>query len=441
MAPRERQITDDEQDKVPVRSKTLLSKEDEWIDKMDLKAFREDIKELGKRLADEQGPQDVAHLHKMIMWSNMLTLVGLLGMGLPVYFVLPAVCLSVGTTSRWTMIAHHTCHGGYDNCEKSGRFNRFKFAVGSVWRRFLDWFDWMLPEAWNVEHNNMHHYHLGEDSDPDLVERNLAYLRGLQIPMFVKYIAAFGIMAIWKWWYYSPNTYKELRVKEIRKTNPELLKDKSGRFDPNEPVTLSSMIFDNSYLPSWISLSDYMVRVFLPYVIYRFVILPSPMLLAGMYFTPESPDTWYLNGIANMVLADVFANVHSFIIIATNHAGDDLYKFSSPCRPRSGTFYLRQVVSSVNFAAGTDLVDFFHGWLNYQIEHHMWPDLSMLSYQRAMPQVKEICKRHHIPVSQPYELIVPSPKYQTAGKTECSNSPFSFLVHSRECFHALAQDY
>jgi fatty acid desaturase len=400
MAPRERTVThDDDEPKQLAGSKTVLNKDDEWIDKMDLKSFREDIKELGKRLSDEQGPEDVAHLHKMILWSNMFTLVGLAGMFLPVYYILPAVCLSIGTTTRWTMIAHHTCHGGYDNCEPTGRFNRFKFAVGSLWRRFLDWFDWMLPEAWNVEHNNMHHYHLGEDSDPDLVERNLATLRNLNLPMPAKYMAAFGMMAIWKWWYYSPNTYKELRVKEVRKSNPELLKEK-GRFDANLPVTLSSMFFDNSYLPSWISLSDYMARVFLPYLLYRFFILPSPLLMAGMYLTPETPNAWYLNGIATMVLADVFANIHSFVIIATNHAGNDLYKFSVSCRPHSGTFFLRQVVSSANFSAGTDLVDFFHGWLNYQVEHHMWPQLSMLSYQRAMPQVKEICKRHNIPYIQ-----------------------------------------
>lgn len=407
MPPREREISydDDQKVKQPTMGKTLLSKEDEWIDKMDLKAFREDIKELGKRLSDEQGPADVAHLHKMIMWSNMFTFAGVLGMALPAYYLLPAICLSIGTTTRWTMIAHHTCHGGYDNCEKTGRFNRFKFAVGGVWRRFLDWFDWMLPEAWNVEHNNLHHYHLGEDSDPDLVERNLEYLRQMQAPMFVKYIGAYAVMAIWKWWYYAPNTYKELRVKEVRRTNPELLQDK--KFDPHQPLTLSRMAFDSASLPSWITLGDFMSRVFMPYFIYRFFVLPLPLLAAGLYLNPTSPYTWYINAVSTLFLSDAFANIHSFIIIATNHAGDDLYTFSVSCRPRSGTFYLRQVVSSANFSAGTDLVDFFHGWLNYQVEHHMWPDLSMLSYQRAMPQVKEICKRHHIPVSNLTEITIP----------------------------------
>ena len=35
-----------------------------------------------------------------------------------------------------------------------------------------------------------------------------------------------------------------------------------------------------------------------------------------------------------------------------------------------------------------DCNDFFHGWLNFQIEHHLWPQLSMLSYQKAAPEVR-----------------------------------------------------
>ena len=67
---------------------------------------------------------------------------------------------------------------------------------------------------------------------------------------------------------------------------------------------------------------------------------------------------------------------------------------------RSPSFYLRQTISSVNFGMGTDPIDFVHGWLNYQIEHHLWPDLSMLSYQRAAPIVKSICKKYGVPYVQ-----------------------------------------
>ena len=46
---------------------------------------------------------------------------------------------------------------------------------------------------------------------------------------------------------------------------------------------------------------------------------------------------------------------------------------------------------------GNDIVDFLHGWLNYQIEHHLWPNLSMLSYQKSAPKVRAILKKHNVP--------------------------------------------
>jgi hypothetical protein len=73
-------------------------------------------------------------------------------------------------------------------------------------KRVQDWCDWMAPEAWNVEHNRLHHYHLGEDKDPDLVQRNLEFLRDSQEPMYQKYATVLALMPIWKWAYYAPNS-------------------------------------------------------------------------------------------------------------------------------------------------------------------------------------------------------------------------------------------
>ena len=40
------------------------------------------------------------------------------------------------------------------------------------------------------------------------------------------------------------------------------------------------------------------------------------------------------------------------------------------------------------------MIDFWHGFLNYQIEHHVYPDLSMLQYQKGAPRLKAICDKH-----------------------------------------------
>jgi len=140
-----------------------------------------------------------------------------------------------------------------------------------------------------------------------------------------------------------------------------------------------------------------------PYLLLRFFALPAPLALINPAF--------YWTAVANLALADALSNIHSFIIIATNHCGDDMYKFVNSCTPRSGTFYMRAITSSSNFRTANgvgkpvhgftaDLNDFWHGWLNYQVEHHAWPQLSMLSYQKAAPEMRAICEKHGVPYVQ-----------------------------------------
>ena len=48
-------------------------------------------------------------------------------------------------------------------------------------------------------------------------------------------------------------------------------------------------------------------------------------------------------------------------------------------------FYVQQATGSVTYSSGTDLRDFMVAYLDYQIEHHVWPDLPMLKYRQAAP--------------------------------------------------------
>lgn len=364
-----------------------IQKGEEWIVNFDIQSFTREIRELGEKLEKEQGEADVRHLNKIIGWSNLCALVGILTMGLKVH-VLPIVALSTWTFSRWTMIAHHTCHGGYDKCHPNkNRWHRFKFAIGSFWRRLADWFDWMMPEAWNVEHNNRHHYNLSEIDDPDLVENNLSSLREMKAPLWFKYIYVFVAACTWKWLYYSPNTYKELKLAKWRREGRKIPEG----VIPSDAVTIKTLV--TSTTPFY-SLSEFFMVVIGPYLLLHFFVLPMPLLFLQQYF---GRDDMYMNAVKNLFFAEILTNIHGFVAVVTNHAGDDMYRFREGCRPFSGSFYLRQVLASVDFAYGSDIVDFLHGFLNYQIEHHLWPNLSMLSYQKAAPVVREICDRHGVP--------------------------------------------
>jgi len=359
-----------------------LHPKDQWIASLNLEEFGREVQELGRQLEAEQGEADIQHLHKIVMWSDACAVIGLGTMWLAPN-PLSIIALSLWTFSRWTMIGHHSCHGGYNRTDKTGRYSSRGFAVGSLWQRITDWFDWMLPEAWGVEHNQLHHFRLGEVEDPDLMERNVEiWEAGSRYPL------TFLSMAIWKWAYYAPNTYKELKLAKMRQEGRPL----PDGFDPQAGLTLGDILEQERKGTALFSVTEFLTNVIGPYLLLHFFVLPLPLALLSPGF--------YLNAVANLFLAELLTNIHAFAVIATNHCGEDLYRFEQGCKPKSPTFFLRAIVSSTNFSTGGDVNDFFHGWLNYQIEHHAWPNLSMLSYQKAQPKLKAICEKHGVPYVQ-----------------------------------------
>ncbi len=95
----------------------------------------------------------------------------------------------------------------------------------------------------------------------------------------------------------------------------------------------------------------------------------------------------------------MLTNLHTFAVVGPNHSGDDLFRFTDAPKNKAER-YFRQVVGSVNFRTGGDLNDWLHLFLNYQIEHHLWPDAPMRSYQWLQPRVKALCEKHGVPYVQ-----------------------------------------
>jgi Fatty acid desaturase len=257
------------------------------------------------------------------------------------------------------MIGHHTCHGGYNRVD-AGRFNSRGFAIGSVKNRIRDFCDWMLVDAWNIEHNRLHHYRLNESNDPDLVQRNLGFLRHGDMPMALRYGVVGFFMLVWKAFYYAPNTYKELQIAKWKQEGKELPKD----FEPEDAATLLTLFSPGKTadaLRQVMPIKDVLVNVLGPFFATRFALLPLPLLAV-----PGVGPTLYVNALINIVAAELLTNIHAFVTIVTNHAGEDLYTFKDAVKPKSSSFYVRQIVGSANYATGDDITDFSHGWLNYR---------------------------------------------------------------------------
>lgn len=330
-------------------------------------AFARELDALLTRTRAELGTDDLTHLARIERWGRVCTV---LGYGTAWIAPNPAsmFLISQGRLTRWAMVAHHVMHRGYDRVPDAPEARTSRgFARGK--RRFVDWFDWIDPEAWAHEHNKLHHYRLNEVADPDLVEHNLAWLREADLPLPVRYAIVAFFASTWKFSYYAPNTLRELMLERGRRAG--------GGQEP-EPITLSGMFAE----------PELWTRCFLPYAAAQFGVVP-------LLFAPLGPLA-VANVLANSVGAEALTNLHAFLVITTNHAGEDLKAWDAPITGGKGEFYYRQVTGSANFATGGDVVDFLHGFLNYQIEHHVFPDLSMLAYQRIQPEMKAICERHGV---------------------------------------------
>lgn len=357
-----------------------------FLPHVDRAAFARDLDALRAEVEADLGPEDRAHLLRIAGIGRACTVLGYATAWMgpnPVSMTL----LSLGPTVRWTVVAHHILHKGLDRVPGTpAPLTSRGFARGG--RRVFDWLDWLDPVAWDYEHNVLHHHRTGETADPDLVEENAAGLRDWKGPRALKLAAVAFYALTWKWSYYAPSTWQVLERAEARR---------AGRGVPAPGVDAATgdargpERYLEAFDPRTAAGRAFWRRSLAPYGLARFVLGP-------LAFAPLGPgavaSVW-----ANCVGAELLGNLHTFVIIAPNHAGHDLYRFDTATRDR-GERYLRQVVSTANFRTGGSLRDLMHGYLNYQIEHHLFPDLPPRQYARIQPRVKALCERHGVPYVQ-----------------------------------------
>ena len=353
---------------------------------IDKEQLKKDIEE-AKETIGEATQEDFQHLLKMERWGRMFTFSGYflvalisaveLGLGGLSSFIfwplamVAALLISTGNVGRWANVAHPILHGAYDKVPNvPERYTKKFFAKGA--RRHLDWLDWITPDAWSYEHNIMHHYHLGEADDPDNVERNMQWLIQSKTPMWARRLFVYIFAGTWKFSYYAPNTLRILQNKKLKEDNKKQVTD--YEFDPRTPFGFE--LWWNYYLP---------------YGVIKFIVIPALFIPLGL--------TAVFNALMIVLIAEFFANLHSFLVIVPNHSADDIYMFTEPYKGH-GEFYLRQIMGSVNYNTGSDWIDYMHGFLNYQVEHHIYPDMPLSFYQKTQPLIKDICKKHNLEYRQ-----------------------------------------
>ncbi|KDP34092.1 hypothetical protein JCGZ_07663 [Jatropha curcas] len=89
----------------------------------------------------------------------------------------------------------------------------------------------------------------------------------------------------------------------------------------------------------------------------------------------------------------------SFAVTGIQHVQFCLNHFSSNVYvglPSGNDWFEKQTKGTLNINCSS-WMDWFHGGLQFQIEHHLFPRLPRCQLRKISPFVKELCKKHHLP--------------------------------------------
>ena len=261
------------------------------------------------------------------------------------------VSLALATAGIGFSIMHDANHGAYARTAAANR----------AWALALD-FIGASSYVWRFKHNTLHHTFAnidGMDADIDAAPfLRLAPSQPLRPYQRLQHLYAwplYGVLAI-KWWF----------VDDVI----DLVRGRIGSavFPPPTGRQLATLVAGKAVFVTW--------AVVVPWLVFRSAWIAPLFLLGGF--------------VLGVVLSVVFQLAHT-VPDAELHAA-----FAGERRMSTG-WAEHQVRATADFAPRNRLLGWYVGGLNFQIEHHLFPEVSHQHYLALAGVVEAACLANGIP--------------------------------------------
>jgi len=221
-----------------------------------------------------------------------------------------------------------------------------------------------FPYNWIQQHNNQHHTYTNvegqdEDIDPGSVMR---FSPHKPLKKFHKYQHIYG------WFLYGLMTVSWITEKD---------------FGQLKGYQNSGVKFAKNTYPQLFT------KLIISKIFYYFVFLVLPILLI--------PAAWYWVLIFFLIMHFVGGFLLT-IIFQTAHVVPEA-KFPLPDENgvMENNWAVHQLYTTTDFSPKNKLLSWFIGGLNYQIEHHLFPNISHVHYPKLAKLVKETAEKYNLP--------------------------------------------
>jgi linoleoyl-CoA desaturase len=300
------------------------------------------------------------HANAAMVTKTVVLVVAYLGSyGLIVSGALPLpwmwlLCLVMGVAMAGIgfAVTHDALHGAYS---ADPRVNR---SLGYI-------FDALGANGyiWKITHNNIHHTYTNiRGYDEDLEVSPI-----IRLSPYTPYRPVYRFQCVYAFFAYSLTTIFWAFIKDYKYFLKRDLGPYRGKRHP---------------LPEWLVL-------FAGKALHYLVMIVLPLLVLEITWWQFLIGFLTLHLTAGLILGVVFQLAH--VVEPTDHLPEDEVKSIKRC------WMEHQMRTTSNFARGNRLLSWYVGGLNYQIEHHLFPKVCHVHYNKLSPIVEELAGKHGLP--------------------------------------------
>jgi len=275
---------------------------------------------------------------------------------LPWLTILMWALMGFGMSGLGLSVMHDANHGSYS---KNQRVNKVLGAVIV----FIGGYS----ANWKMQHNVLHHSFTNIDGYDEDLESGVIRLSPHQKRRGIHRFQVF----------YAPIMYGLMTVYwSMAKDFDQIVRYKKKNLLEGQGLTFGKALF----------------HVIVNKVIYFGVILVLPLLLIDLPWWHILIGYFLMHYICGLVLAFIFQLAH--VIEETDfYAADEESSVEN-------NWAIHQMKTTANFANGNRLLSWLIGGLNFQVEHHLFPNICHVHYRKIAEIVKETAAEFKVPYNQ-----------------------------------------
>ncbi|MFC2116842.1 fatty acid desaturase family protein [Bacteroidota bacterium] len=264
------------------------------------------------------------------------------------------IIIGIGKAGVGMGIMHDANHRSYSKSQTTNRWlGNTLFLLGG------------FPANWQYQHNTMHHGYTNidgydEDIDPGPILRFSPHQPLLKIHKF---------QHLYAWFLYGLMTFSWVTTKDFSQLNGYR---KSG-------VPLGS---NRSY-------TQMFVVLIISKIIYYSAFLLIPMLVL--------PFAWFWIIIFFLTMHFTSGFILTVIFQTAHVVGNSDYPLPDENGKMANNWAVHQLHTTSDFAHNNKVLSWLIGGLNFQIEHHLFPNISHVHYPKISNLVKKMADKYNLP--------------------------------------------